>query len=84
MQKVTKDLFIKLKELRPTVDSISNDYGTDWKAGMIVERFYLHIPNKYIPFNTEKELQDEIRNLIASTETELGFRFPRTAKELKL
>lgn len=80
MNKTTKDLFNRLKELRPHVDGITNDYTTDWKTDKVVELWFLHIPNKYIPFNSEKELQDKLKELISSTEDDLGFRFPNTKK----
>ncbi|MCK9429709.1 MAG: hypothetical protein M0R17_06860 [Candidatus Omnitrophica bacterium] len=84
MQKATKDLFIKLKALRPILHSISEYYGTDWKTDRLVHLFYLEYPNKHFTFNSEKELCDEIRRLIHSTESDLGFRFPETTKKLKL
>ena len=84
MQKVTKDLLLKLKVLHPGVHGVSYDFDTDWKTGSLVERWYLHIPNKYISFNTEKELQSEIKRLINSTERDLGFMYPSTVNKLKL
>ena len=84
MQKVTKDLLLKLKALHPGVHGVSYDFDTDWKTGSLVERWYLHIPNKYISFNTEKELQSEIKRLINSTERDLGFMYPSTVNKLKL
>jgi hypothetical protein len=82
MQKTTKDLFLKLKGLRPIVHGVSNDYDTDWKTGQVIELWFLHMPNKYIPYKTEKELQDAIKVLIDSTETDLGFRLPETFKKI--
>lgn len=84
MQKKTKDLFLRLKALHPAIHGISYDYDTDWKAGMIVERWYLLIPNTYLRFNTEKELQDEITRLINVVGSDLGFRFPETVKKFNL
>ena len=81
MNKTTKQLFARLKELRPIVDGISHDYGTDDRDGTLVEKWYLHIPNKYIPFSTEIDLQNKIKELTASTETDLGFRLPNTNKK---
>lgn len=84
MQKKTKDLFIRLKALRPSIYSISEHYGTDWKTDRIVNIFYLEYHNKHFSFKTEIELCDEIKRLIRSTESDLGFRFPETTKKLKL
>lgn len=84
MQKATKDLFLKLKALRPSVNSIEYYYGIDWKADRLIEKWYLQRDNKHITFNTEKDIVDEMRKLINSTESDLGFRFPETTKKLKL
>jgi hypothetical protein len=84
MQKTTKDLFLKLKALRPSVNSIEYYYGIDWKADKLIERWYLQRDNKHYTFNTEKDLCDEMKRLISSTESDLGFRFPETTKKLKL
>jgi len=84
MQKVTKDLFLRLKALHPGVHGISYDFDTNWKTDKITETYYLHIPSKYIKFATEKELQAEIKKLINSTERDLGFIYPSTVKNLKL
>lgn len=84
MQKITKDLLLKLKALHPGVHGISYDFDTDWKNGTLVEYWYLHIPNKYLRFTTEKELQLEIRRLISSTERDLGFMYPSTTDKLNL
>lgn len=85
MQKATKDLFLKLKALRPSVNSIEYYYGIDWKPkDRLIEKWYLQRDNKHFTFNTEKELCDEMKRLISSTESDLGFRFPATTKALKL
>lgn len=85
MQKTTKDLFLRLKALRPSVNSIEEYYGINWKSNDgLIERFYIQHDNKHVPFNTEKELQDELKRLISSTESDLGFRFPHTKTKLKL
>jgi len=84
MQKTTKDLLLRLKALHPGVHGISYDFDTDWKSGHLVERWYLHIPNKYITFESEKDLQTEIKKLINSTERDLGFMYPTTVNKLKL
>jgi hypothetical protein len=84
MQKVTKDLFLKLKALRPSVHAVSSYYGIHWKDDRSIEQYYLEIPNKHITFNTEKELQDHLKTLIASTASDLGFRFPETTSKLKI
>ena len=86
MQKVTKDLFIRLKELRPIIHSMSYYYGMDWKGDKdsVVEYWSLEYPNKHFDFSTEEELRTEIKRLIVSTEDDLGFRFPHTKNKLKL
>ena len=84
MQKTTKDLLLRLKALHPGVHGISYDFDTDWKSGHIVEKWYLHIPNKYITFESEKDLQNEIKRLINSTERDLGFMYPHTTNKLNL
>lgn len=84
MQKKTKELFSRLKELRPIIHSISYYYGIDWKSDKLVERYYLEWPNQHFSFNTEKELQDELIRLTNSTESDLGFRYPYTTVKLKL
>lgn len=83
MQKVTKDLFLKLKAIRPIIHSISYYYGIHWKTERLLEIWYLEYPNKHIEFKSEKELQDGIRVLIANTENDLGFRLPETFKKIK-
>jgi hypothetical protein len=84
MQKNTKELFITLKALRPIVHGISNYYGIDWKDNRLVEYWYLEYPNQHFKFASEKELCNELRRLIASTQSDLGFRLPHTVKKLKL
>ena len=84
MLKTTKTLFDRLKELRPILHSISYYYGTDWKSNVITEIWYLEYPNKHLEFTSEKELQNEMKRMIISTQSDLGFRFPETTKKLKL
>jgi len=84
MQKATKDLFLKLKALRPSVNSIEYYYGIDWKADRLIEKWYLQRDNKHDTFNSEKEICDEMKRLIGGTESDLGFRFPITTHKLKL
>lgn len=84
MQKATKELFITLKALRPIVHSISNYYGINYDAEGIVEFWYLEYPNQHFRFNSERELCDKLRELINSTQSDLGFRLPHTVKKLKL
>lgn len=84
MNKTTRELFIKLKALRPSVNSIEYYFGIDWKADRLIERWYLQRDSKHNTFNTEKEICDEMKRLIAGTESDLGFRFPETTKKLKL
>jgi hypothetical protein len=84
MQKGTKDLFLKLKAVRPIINSISYYYGIDWKADRLIERWYLEYTNKSFPFDTEKDLKDEMQRLIDSTESDLGLRLPHTVKKLNL
>jgi len=84
MQKVTKDLFLRLKAVRPIIHSISYYYGIHWASDRLVEIWYLEYPTKHIEFKSEKELQDAIRVMIKSTESDLGFRFPETTKKFKL
>ena len=64
MQKVTKDLFLKLKAIRPIIHSISYYYGIHWKTERLLEIWYLEYPNKHIEFKSEKELQNGIREEI--------------------
>ena len=82
MQKVTKDLFLKLKAIRPVVHSICSYYGIDWKQDRLVNKFWLEYPNKHIEFHTEKELQEYLKQLITETNSDLGFRLPETFKKL--
>lgn len=84
MQKTTRDLFLKLKALRPSVNSIEYYYGIDWKDDRLLEKWYLQRDTKHHTFNTEKELCDEMKKLINGTESDLGFRYPETVKKLKL
>ena len=84
MQKKTKELFITLKALRPTIHGISNYYGIDWHSDKIIDYWYLEYPNEHLKFNSEKELCVKLEELIASTQSDLGFRFPHTVKKLKL
>lgn len=84
MQKQTKELFITLKALRPIVHGISNYYGIEWKSDKIIERWDLEYPTQHFTFNSEKELCNKLRELIASTQSDLGFRLPHTVKKLKL
>jgi hypothetical protein len=84
MQKLTKEIFLKLKAVRPIVHSVSSYYGIDWKKDRLVDKFWLEYPNKHIEFHTEKELQDYMKALVESTESDLGFRLPHTTKKLKL
>lgn len=84
MQKGTKDLFLKLKALRPSINSIEYYYGIDWKKDIHIEYWSIQHDNKHTMYNTEKELCDEMRRLIVSTESDLGFRFPHTTHKLKL
>lgn len=84
MQKATKDLFLRLKSLRPVIHSISYYYGIDWHSDRLIERWDLEYPNKHFSFSTEKLLCDEMRRLISSTESDLGFSYPHTVKKLKL
>lgn len=83
MQKVTRDLFLKLKAIRPIIVGVSSFYGIDWKD-KLVEKYWLELPNKHIEFATEKELQDEIKRLIKSTESDLGLRYPQTVAKFGL
>jgi len=78
MQKTTKDLFDKLKAIRPSVHSISYYYGIEPLTDKLVEIWYLEYLNKHIKFNSEKDLQNAIKVLINITESDLGFRFPHT------
>lgn len=84
MQKGTKDLFLRLKSVRPIIHSISYYYGIDWKSDLLIERWDLEYPNKHFSFSNEKDLCAEMRRLISSTESDLGFRFPATTHKLKL
>lgn len=84
MQKRTKDLFLKLKALRPSVNSIEYYYGIDWKADRLIEKWYLQRDNKHHTFNTEEDICTEMRRLIGGAESDLGFRFPETVTKLKL
>lgn len=84
MQKQTKDLFLRLKAIRPIIHSISYYYGIDWKSDLLIEQWDLEYPNKHFSFASEKELCEEMRRLINSTESDLGFRLPETVKKLKL
>lgn len=84
MQKRTKELFITLKALRPILHSISNYYGINWDTEGIVEYWYLEYPNEHFKFTSEKDLCAKLEELISSTQSDLGFRFPHTVKKLKL
>lgn len=84
MQKATRDLFLKLKALRPSISGVSSYYGIHWKDDRLIEKYWLEMNNQHIEFATEKELQNRIKELISSTESDLGFRFPETTKKLKL
>ena len=53
MQKKTKELFITLKALRPTIHGISNYYGIDWHSDKIIDYWYLEYPNEHLKFNSE-------------------------------
>lgn len=78
MLKATKDLFNKLQQLRPSIHSISYYYGIAPLTDKLVEYWYLEYPNTHTRYLSEKELQDGMKGLIASTESDLGFRFPHT------
>ena len=84
MQKHTKDLFLKLKALRPSVNSIEHYYGIDWKSDRLVEYWYIQYNSKHFTFNSEKDLCTKIKELIVSTQSDLGFKYPLTAAEFKL
>jgi hypothetical protein len=83
MNKITKDLFLKLKALRPHIHGITHIYGTNWKNDEIEDIWFLDMPQP-IKFSNEKDLQDKLKELIKSTESDLGFRFPHTSKKLNL
>ena len=82
MQKKTKDLFLKLKAIRPSIHSISYYYGIYPMTDKLVEYWYLEYPNKHIRCNSEKELQDLIIKLTNETSSDLGFRFPETYSKI--
>jgi hypothetical protein len=82
MQKRTKDLFLILKGLHPSVVAISEYYGSDWKSDHIIMRYYLEYNCSHLPFDKEEDLQTKLRELIASTESDLGFRYPNTVKHI--
>lgn len=83
MQKTTKDLLNRLKELRPSVHGISYSYETNWGTNKLEEVYFLDLPTP-IKCTSEKELRNKIKECIASTESELGFRYPHSTKRLNL
>ncbi len=82
MQKITKDLFLKFKALHPSVHSISYYYGIYPLTEKLVELWYLEYSTKHVSFNSEKELQEALKQSIATSEGDLGFRLPETFKKV--
>ena len=83
MQKQTKDLLLDLKAIRPHIHGVTHMYGSDWKTGQMEDTWFIDTPEP-IKCANEKELQDKLKELIKSTESELGFRHPHTTRKMGL
>lgn len=64
MQAATKELVRQLHIKYPIIHGISCDLIFKGMTNIPTEKWYLHIWNNYIPFDTEAELRAELKRLL--------------------